>query len=893
MRWRDKLLLRLRSLFRGERVERELDDELRFHLEQQIAENLAAGMSAEEARYAARRSVGGVQHIKEECRDMRRVNYIENLIQDIRYAGRMLSKNPGFTAVTVLTLALGIGANTAIFSIFDAFLLRMLPVKDPERLVLVSRPDKIQGGFNAFRYSAFEHLRDHNSVLSGIFGTTMPERAFATIDGQAELVQAQIVSGGYYSSLGVNAARGRTITAEDDRIPEASSVAVISYAYWKRRFNSAPDVIGKKIAINGFPFMIIGITPPEFFGLMYGYSPDVTAPMSMQSVLTGRGSTLNNRKDWFVESIGGRLKPGMSEEQARANLDLVFQRTLAFEDRTREMQLQVVPGSKGFWQLRERLSTPLMILMAMVGLVLLIGCANVANLLMARGAARRKEIAMRLALGASRPRLVGQLLTECVLLGLLGGTAGLLFAVWIGHLLLVLVASAPFPISFDFRLDSRILAFAGGVSILVGILFGLVPVARATKVDVTADLKATSGCPGRGRTGIDLSKVLIASQVAVSLLLLVGAGLFVRTLSNLKNLYPGFNVERLLVFSVEPSLAGYQHNRLRNLYQELLEHVKSVPAVRSASLSRYGELTLGGLATRQISVPGYVPTPNETPEIQMDLAGPDFFQTMGMVLALGRDFTPQDGENAPKVAVINETAARRYFGNADPVGRHITLLDTPGDVELIGVVRDAKYQSLRENHIAMVFLPFLQFPPDHLPRMTYEVRTGGNPGSVIAAIRKEIQAIDPNVPIYDFKTLTEQTTQSLMPERLVATLASLFGLLALVLACVDLYGVMAHSVARRTQEIGIRMALGAHKGDVLTLVVGQGMLPALIGVGVGLVGASSFTRILSSLLYGVGATDPVTFIVVSLILIGVSFAACYFPARRAAKVDPLVALRYE
>jgi len=543
MRWVDKVLLRLKSLFRRPQVEEELDNELRFHLEQQIAENLAKGMSAEEAWCAGRRSVGAVEQIKEECRDMRRVNFTENLIQDIRYGTRMLSKNPGFTAVTVLTLALGIGANTAIFSVFDAFLLRLLPVKDPERLVLVSRPDKIQGGFNAFRYSAFEHLRDHNSVLSGIFGITMPERTAATIDGQTELVQAQIVSGGYYSTLGVNASLGRTITTEDDKIPEASSVAVISYAFWKRRFNSAPDVIGKKIAINGFPFTIIGITPPEFFGLMYGYSPDVTAPMSMQAVLTGRGFILNNRKDWFVESIGGRLKPGMSEEQARANLDLVFQQALASQDRTREMQLQVVSGSKGFWQLRERLSMPVMILMAIAGFVLLIVCANVANLLMARGAARRKEIAMRLALGASRPRLVRQLLTECVLLGTLGGAAGLLFAVWIGHLLLVLVSSAPFPISFDFRLDSRILGFTGGVSILVGILFGLVPVARATKVDLTADLKATSGCSGRGHTGIDLSKVLMVSQVAVSLLLLVGAGLFVRTLRNLKDLYPGFNTE--------------------------------------------------------------------------------------------------------------------------------------------------------------------------------------------------------------------------------------------------------------------------------------------------------------------------------------------------------------
>ncbi len=891
MRWKEKLRLRWRSLVRRGRVERELDEELRFHLDEQIAENLAAGMSAEEARYAARRTVGGVEQIKEACRDMRGVSVLRDLGQDVRYGLRMLAKNPGFTAAAVLTLALGIGANTAIFTIADAVLLRLLPVKDPERLVLISRPDK-HGGYNGIRYAAFEHLRDHNSVLSGIFGIIMPQTTAVTIDGQAELVNAQIVSGSYYSTLGVSAMLGRTITSQDDRMPEGSSVAVISYGYWERRLHGVSAVIGKKIAINGFPFTIIGVTPPGFFGLMYGEAAHITVPISLQSVMTGRGYLQDTRKDWFVGSIGGRLKPGMSLENARANLDLVFRQTLGPEQQKGEPQLSVVSGSRGFWLIRDRLATPLVILAAMVGLVLLIACANVANLLMVRNAARRKEIAMRLALGVSRPRLIRQLLTECVLLAVLGGAVGLLVAVWTGELLVGLVSRGPFPISFDFHLDARVLGFTGGVSVLVGVLFGLVPVARATKVDLTIDLKAAGG-RGGSPMGFDLGRILIVAQVAVSLLMLVGAGLFVRTLRNLRELDPGFDMEKVLVFSIEPTLVGYQDVQLRKLYEEILEQVRGLPMVHTASLSRLGELTLGGLATRTVSVPGYVPLPNETPEIHANFVGPNFFETMGMALTRGRDFLPQDNQDAPNVAVINETAARRFFGSASPIGRRITIDDTPDEFELVGIVRDAKYQSLRENHISMLFLPCFQFPPDHLQRMTYEVRTAGNPASVVAAVRKQIQRIDPNIPLYNVRTLTEQANQSLMPERLVATLASLFGLLALVLVCVGLYGIMAYRVGWRTQEIGVRMALGAERGNVIRMVLREALLLVSMGVAVGVPVALALARLVASLLYGLKAGDAGTIWAVVGLLVLVAAVASYLPARRASRVDPMAALRCE
>ncbi len=527
-------------------------------------------------------------------------------------------------------------------------------MKDPERLVLISRPDK-HGGYNGIRYAAFEHLRDHNSVLSGIFGIIMPQTTAVTIDGQAELVNAQIVSGSYYSTLGVSAMLGRTITSQDDRMPEGSSVAVISYGYWQRRLHGVSAVIGKKIAINGFPFTIIGVTPPGFFGLMYGEAAHITVPISLQSVMTGRGYLQDTRKDWFVGSIGGRLKPGMSLENARANLDLVFRQTLGPEQQKGEPQLSVVSGSRGFWLIRDRLATPLVILAAMVGLVLLIACANVANLLMVRNAARRKEIAMRLALGVSRPRLIRQLLTECVLLGVLGGAVGLLVAVWTGELLVGLVSRGPFPISFDFHLDARVLGFTDGVSVLVGVLFGLVPVARATKVDLTIDLKAAGG-RGGSPMGFDLGRILIVAQVAVSLLMLVGAGLFVRTLT---------------------------------------------------------------------------------------------------------------------------------------------------------------------------------------------------------------------------------------------TLASLFGLLALVQVCVGLFGMMAYRVGWRTQEIGVRMALGAERGNVIRMVLREALLLVSMGVAVGVPVALALARLVASLLYGLKAGDAGTIWAVVGLLVLVAAVASYLPARRASRVDPMAALRCE
>ncbi|HEV2247151.1 MAG TPA: FtsX-like permease family protein, partial [Terriglobia bacterium] len=481
---------------------------------------------------------------------------------------------------------------------------------------------------------------------------------------------------------------------------------------------------------------------------------------------------------------------------------------------------------------------------------------------------------------------------ESFLLATIGGGLGLLLAYWGSQFLLILISSGPFPISIHLHLDAGILGFAALVSLLTGLVFGIAPAFRATRVDLTPQLKASSRAAVSHRRSFGLGSPLVISQVALSLLLLIGAGLFVRTLWNLKNLYPGFNPDNTLLFSMEPTLLGYKGARLENFYKGVLERVEGIPGVRSASVSRCSEFT-PCRAGRNVSLPGYIPRDDEDASVQMNLVGPRFFETLGMPLLLGRDFTSQDSQSAPRVAVINETMARHYFGASNPLGQRFSLSGTSGQIEIVGVVRNAKYHSLREATPRMAFLPFLQVPPSSLERMTYEVRAAGNPTTVIAAIRQAVRSMDKDLPLYGVNTVTEQVNESLMPERLVATLSTLFGLLALVLACVGLYGIMAYNVGRRTHELGIRMALGAEKRDVLRMVIGQGFRLALIGVLIGIAGALALTRFLASLLYGVKPTDPLTFIAVSLILIGVALLACYIPARRAAKVDPMVALRYE
>jgi predicted permease len=845
-----------------------------------------------------------------------------SLVQDLRYAGRMLLKSKAFTAIAVLSLALGIGANTALFSLVDAVLLKMLPVKRPNELVLfnwLSGPRGMQRGINgnvqtdpatgmrtstSFSYLTFERFRDQNEMLSDVFAFATLYQLNVNVDGQPEIARGQLVSGGYYSSLSVPAIMGRTITADDDQA-SAAPVAVITHRYWQRRFGEDPEIVGKTLIVNNVPVTIVGVTPKEFSGtLQVGESPDLSIPFSMQPQLSPSESNLTKPWLWWVQ-IMGRLKSGATAEQVGASFESILQQSAqegwtaalahlpqgeAQTSAPRDVpRLRVASGSQGLTELRRAYSQPLTILMVIVGLVLLIACANVANLLLARGATRQKEIAVRLAIGASRWRVVRQLLTESLLLAILGGAVGVLFAYWGKGLLLILRPWGGDELALDLKLDLRVLGFTIAVSLATGLLFGLAPALRATRVDLTPALKENA----RSVTGSRslLTKSLIIAQVAMSLVLLVGAGLFVRTLRNLQSVDVGFNRENLLLFNVEPALNGYNNAQIAQLYRRMTERLEALPGVSSATVSLI-PLLAGRGRTSSISVQGHTAQPDDENDAKVNTVGARFFETMEMPILVGRGLSVRDDEHAPKVAVINQMMARKYFGGEIPLGRRFGFggPETSEQIEIVGVARDAKYTGMREEVEPTVYLPY----PQSIPRWaTFIVRTSGNPTPMTASIREAVHEVDSNLPLFDVKTQSQQADESLAEERLFARLSSCFGLLALLLACIGLYGVMSYGVARRTNEIGIRMALGATAPRVTRMVMRETMLVVVIGVVIGLGAAVATTRLIAAMLFGLAPTDLMTISFAVLLMIAVAALAGYLPARKASKVDPMIALRYE
>ncbi|MEW6209428.1 MAG: ABC transporter permease [Acidobacteriota bacterium] len=810
---------------------------------------------------------------------------MERLLEDIRYGIRMLLKNPGLTLVAALSLAIGIGANATIFSWVQSLLLRPIPAAaDPDSLVAFAERLR-SGDYTSTSYPDYVDFRDRNETLAGL-AVYRGQAMGVTIEGQSERAWGALVSGNYFDVLGVKAALGRTFFPEEDRTPGAHAVAVVSHAFWQRRLAADPNVAGRTIAINGHTFTIVGVTAPEFLGTFVGLSTDLWVPMMMQREVMPGGDRLNYRGEHWLETIG-RLKPGVSLDQANADLDTLSRHIAQEYPATNEgRQATVVPLWKSSFGAQKILKPMLMVLMAVVALVLLIACANVANLLLSRAVSRRKEIAIRLSMGATRWRLIRQLLTESSMLALTGGAGGALMAFWSRNLLMAFVPPTDMPVKLAIDIDSSVLLFTLIVSLATGLVFGLAPAIQATRPDLVSVLKDESArvAGGRGR----LRNSLVAIQVALSLVLLICAALFLRSFHNGQRLDPGFDPENLVVASYDVFPGGYSEQRGGVFHQQVAGRISSLPGVESASLARRLPLGFGGLSSFSIAIDGYTPRADENMNIDYNEVAPGYFHTMSIRLVEGREFTSEDNEKSHAVIIINQTMARRFWPGESAIGKRIRR--GSGSLEVVGVARDGKYRSLSEEPRSFMYMPLLQ---NYRSQVTIVARAAGNVTGAISSIREAMREMDANLPLYDTMTMREHLAASVFVQNIAATFLSIFGALALTLATVGLYSVMAYTVSQRTHEIGIRIALGAGSRDVLRLVAGQGMKIALAGVGAGLVGAFAVTRFLSSLLYEVSASDPLTFAGIAALLAGVALAACFVPARRAMKIDPVIALRYE
>ncbi len=808
---------------------------------------------------------------------------METLLQDLRYGFRAISKSPGFTAMAVLSLALGIGLNSTIFSLVNAVLLRPLPVKDPDTLARIYSQSADGVTSLRFSYQDYADYRDRNQVFSELAGVNLTPVAMIA-DGQTDQLLAEIVSGNYFSALGVKADLGRTFFPEEDRA-EGSRVAVISYNLWKRD----PELLGKSVQLNGDSYTVIGIAPKEFNGTFAGASIDAWVPM-MQSAKWLSSDWLTNRNKPKFHTIG-RLKPGVSIEQAQAAMNILAgQLEQAYPEIGKGKRIELGPATLVHGTRRKAISSFLSVIMAMVALVLLIACANVANLLLTRAVGRRREMAIRLALGASRLRLIRHLLTESVLLSLLGGAAGLLIAIWASDLLMAFNPIPTIPLRFNLSLDLRVFGFTLLVSLLTGIMLGLVPALRASKWELASTLKDEAGALASDRRKSRFRNLLVTAQVALSLVLLISAALFLQSLQKAQSASPGFDAQNALAMDIDLNPKGFSESQGKQFYRNLLERVAAIPDVQSVCMANLAPLDIATPMTG-VRIEGYQPPPGQSAiRVSSNTISSDYFRTLGIPLLSGRDFSDRDNNESPLVAIINETFARRYFPGEDPLGKQFRQDEKESAVQIIGIARDAKYRTLGEDPTPHMYLPVLQ---NYNAGTTLLVRTKTDPAAMLSTVQRELQIIDKDVQGFFARTLVEHMGFSLLPARLAAALLGVFGLLALILAIIGVYGVVSYAVSQRTREIGIRIALGAGSTDILKLVMGQGMVSVLVGVGVGLAAAFALTRIFSSLLFGLSATDPATFILISLIMAGVALAACAVPARRATRVDPMVALRYE
>jgi predicted permease len=954
--------MRLRGLFPTREDDRELENEIATHVQMHVADNVRAGMTPDEARRRALMKLGGIEHTKETYRDLRGLPWLETSLQDLRFGLRILHKNPGFTVVAVLTLALGIGANTAIFSLIDAVMLRSLPVGNPSQLVLLKWaarkapmihgymtagecPTNLRpGGLNPSGCSLSEPMFRH-IAQAGVFSEVAAFGNAGSIGagdldltgrGGASVIAGQVVSGDFFHTLGVKPAAGRLLEESDDS-PSAASVAVLNYGYWQSAFGGSRDVVGHTIELNRVPFTIVGVAEQRFKGLAPGSDYDIWLPLADAPRITDRFRWQNRQEDpgaWWL-TVVARLDPITPRPQAQAAVSALFrnemlhgslplfqeggtaQAVMGVGTRVRppvslsgpddEPALSLEPAQNGLTGARAQYSNPLYTLMVAVAIILLIACINVAGLMLARSATRQREVAVRLALGARRIRIVRQLLTESVLLSTLGGVLGILFAYWGAHAILSFVSNnQPRPLGFAIGIDMRLLAFTLAVSLGAGIFFGFAPAFRSARLDLTPALKnGRRGLAGEAKLvgrWLSLGNALVVAQVALAIVVLVGAGLLVRTLQNLRSVDVGFDPRNIVLFGINPTLAGYKDEQIDSFYRDLRSRLAETPGVTAASYSSVPLLS-NGMMTVMFHWPG---TPqNRISEASLLFVGRDFFPTMQIPFLQGRDFIDSDfaistlggltppPNSAPLPVVVNQAFVRKYLGKESVLDKRFG--ESGGDqfgpssagYEIIGVVRDARYTDLRQNVNPTMYVPQSRMGA------TFEVRTTADPRALLAMIRRTVAELNPNLPLSDVTTQSAQIDRLLFQERLVARLSAFFGLLALTLACIGLYGLLSYEVARRTREIGIRIALGADPGDVLRLIVKQGLTMLIAGGLLGIGAALGVTRYLKSMLYGVQANDPLTLIAVAVLLALVAVTACYVPARRATRIDPMVALRYE
>jgi macrolide transport system ATP-binding/permease protein len=915
-------LRKLAWLTRRERKEAELTEELQFHLDEEADERRADGLTMEDARRAARLDLGNLTIVREDTRAAWTWRLLEQLVQDLRYGARTLAANKAFSALAILSLALGIGANAAIFSFMDAILMRSLPVPDPQSLVTLAWHTK-QPEFNGtnrhdddytvpgggyvggiFAYQAFGLFQHDTSVFSTVFGYQGAGSLHFAVKGQAEMANAEYISGSYFSGLGVAPAAGRLIGPDDDRAG-APAVAVISYGLSESRFGGPANAAGQSVLLDNIPFTIVGVAPPEFFGVDPNALPSVYLPMhAVLLVQAGNKSDppgawfSDPNYDWVIPMA--RLRPGVSPARAQAVLGTAFAQWEAAADPKRKKAdlptLIVKPAAGGLDSLRRAYAKPMYVLLGLVGLILAIACANIANLLLARASARTREMAVRLSIGAGRRRVIQQLLTESLLLSAIGGVLGVAFAIWGIHFLTALLASGDQPFALAVTLNWRVLSAMAALSMLTGVLFGLAPAVQGTRVDLTPALKPVRGRGSLVHAGrVTVGRVLVVAQIVFTLLILVAAGLFLRTLSNLESIRLGFNDEHVLTFALNARQAGHVDPEIVTLYDRLLSEFAALPGVQKATLSDR-PLFGSGTAGTGVTTPGSQPKASRVLPI-----GPDFFSTMQIPLLRGRPIEARDRPGAPYVGVVNEEFARVLFGTTDPIGRHVTLkFPCPTcEIEIVGVVANTLYGTLRKTQLSpagpppIIFLSFSQALWRPVGAVTYELRTAGDPREPIAAIRDIVTRADPRVPLTRVMPQRALIDREINQEIAFARLATAAALLALAIACVGLYGTTSYGVARRTSEIGVRMALGARRTTVVWMVLREVLTLAAIGLAISLPASLAASKVVESFLFDMKRNDPLTLTAAVLTMMAATMLAGYLPARTASRIDPMVALRYE